>query len=253
MATAGQFRKKHGPIKARLEQALQQTKDFLNQVIKYDDLDYLETLRNFASTLTKRLGAFQEVEEKLQELSKGNEEETKKLIDRDEAFVLQPTEVEESLEFLRTRENRVLQQKEESKVQAKEVLELEHKKQLDERSLEHDKILEQEREAWKIQLEEMQQLEINRRQEFADKIERVRVENNFELEKQKLELEHKKIEMEDRLRQKEIELKDSIAASTNVLPTSFLGTNSSPSVRNVKLPKLDFPKFSGDILTWKEF
>ena len=99
----------------------------------------------------------------------------------------------------------------------------------------------------------MQQLGINRLQEFADKIERVRVENNFELEKQRLELEHKKIEMEDRLRQKEIELKDSIAASTNVLPTSFLGTNSSSSVRKVKLPKLDFPKFSGDILSWKEF
>ena len=59
MATAGQLRKKHGPIKARLEQALQQAKDFLNQVIKYDELDYLETLRNISSTLTKRIRAFE--------------------------------------------------------------------------------------------------------------------------------------------------------------------------------------------------
>ena len=80
----------------------------------------------------------------------------------------------------------------------KEELEQANRKEIEQRNIEHQQVVGKESEAWTIQLEEMQQLEINWRQEFADKIERQRVENNFELEKHKLELEQQKIDLEAR-------------------------------------------------------
>ena len=59
-----------------------------------------------------------------------------------------------------------------------------------------------------------------------------------------------RIEMEDRIKLKETEFKQELQRSKGI---QEMGHEFYPKSKTVKLPKLDFQKFTGDILKWKEF
>ena len=253
MATGGQLRRKHGPIKARLEETLQEAKNFLKQPIEKENEAYLSNYKKLNTTLAKRIDAFQEIEARLQDIAKVDKAEDQNLLQRDESYILLPVDAEETLALLHDLEE-ALQKAKEFVVQPQQnEEELNFQKQLEEQRFKAEEEMKKERAAWGIQLEEMQQLEINRRQEFADKIERQRVENNYEIEKQRLDLEQKRLEMEERIKIKEVEIHSAMSRTLPTSPTGPSLTSGSTSNKHIKLPKLDFPKFSGNILKWKEF
>ena len=88
MATGGQLRRKHGPSKARLEQTLQEAKDFLNQPIEKENEIYLSNYQKLKTTLAKRLDAFQDIETRLQDIAKVDKAEDQNLLQRDESYTL---------------------------------------------------------------------------------------------------------------------------------------------------------------------
>ena len=78
MASGGQLRKQHGPMKSPLEQTLQEAKNFLNQPIEKENQVYLTNYQKLKTTLAKRLEAYQETEGRLQEIAKTDNEEDQK-------------------------------------------------------------------------------------------------------------------------------------------------------------------------------
>ena len=70
-------------------------------------------------------------------------------------------------------------------------------------------------------------------------------ENMLEIERKKAEIEHRKLQIEaEKLNPEKIKLKKKLQTETTT-PVSKPNT--------VKLPKLDFKKFGGELLTWPEF
>ena len=95
MTTGPQLRKKHGPIKARLEDTLTNAKQFLLQKIPETNLPpYLYECKSFKETLEKRLQAFQQVEEQLEMIAETNAEEAQKISDRDETYITSPLDAQ---------------------------------------------------------------------------------------------------------------------------------------------------------------
>ena len=253
MASPGKLRRKMGPMRGRLEEIIKDGKEFLSRGIEKESEEYLLNLRRIWNTLSTRLGVFKATEENLQELSKGNKEEEEILSTRDEAYITIPLEGEEILNQLREYEREIIESKEKQEKKTRDEREFEYRKSLEPDNTKHEQELNKEREAWKLQLEEMQHKEETRKQELQAEMEKERLQINFELEKQKLDLERARLQMEERLKLREAEIQ---------LEVAKLGANSSTQAnmaqvasvnKNVKLPKLDFPKFSGNILKWKEF
>ena len=134
----------------------------------------------------------------------------------------------------------------------KQLLEVEKGAEEDKRKLALE--LEKEREAWKIQYEEIQFKEAQtlqtRQQELMAQIEKQKLEQELQIQKQRIELERLRIEMEDRIKLKETEFKQELQRSKG---NHQMGDEVSPKLKTVKLRKLDFQKFTGDILKWKKF
>ena len=89
MATGGQLRKKKGPIKQRLEETQLAADQALQQKIPEENLAaYLFQIKALKDKLQSRFLAFRQVEEELEKIAETNEEQAKKLSDRDEYLIL---------------------------------------------------------------------------------------------------------------------------------------------------------------------
>ena len=102
-----------------------------------------------------------------------------------------------------------------------------------------------------MQFKERQNFE-NRKQEHEAEFERRKLEHDAQLEEKRIQLEHDKLSIEERIKCHEIEAK--LEADKSVRESSEKGELSKSEIStSVKLPKLDFPKFNGAILKYKEF
>ena len=81
MTTAGQLRKKLGPIKARLNEASNHAKDFLLAEPRFEDESYFRQLQNSIISMEARLTSFNQPEAKLQEFSLNDNEAQAKLLE----------------------------------------------------------------------------------------------------------------------------------------------------------------------------
>ena len=115
MATGAHLRQKLGPIKARLEQSLQETKQFLVQPTQVDEEKYLEQVQKLKAALQKRLDSFRDADVQLVEIAKTNQDEAQRLAAQAEDYITVPLEADETIVFLQLKEEQIATAKSERK------------------------------------------------------------------------------------------------------------------------------------------
>ena len=242
MPTGGQLRRKEGPIKKRLEDVNEEVKIFLLlDRTKVEATQYFQDLNKLCDKLHKRIQTYEELEKQLEELANTDAEESRLLDERGDEYVtvlLDAKEYEGSMMQIR---DLISQSRDEMK-----------KDELESLKVKHDLELEKEREAWKLQMNEMQlkgdQEERKRRLQIEQELETQKLHQLNELEQRKLDLEKYRLEIETRSQETEARYKKEENLTENSDPPKQCSMKG-----NVKLPKLDFCKFSGNVLKWKEF
>lgn len=201
MPTGGQLRRKEGPIKKRLEDVNEEVKIFLLlDRTKLEATQYFQDLNKLCDKLHKRIQTYEELEKQLEELANTDAEESRLLDERGDEYVtvlLDAKEYEGSMMQIR---DLISQSRDEMK-----------KDELESLKFKHDLELEKEREAWKLQMNEMQlkgdQEERKRRLQIEQELETQKLHQLNELEQRKLELEKYRLEIETRSQETEARYK----------------------------------------------
>ena len=221
---AANLRRKIGPFKGRLETSVDSAEQFLKQEMKLDDSLYVNELKKHTVTLTTQLSAFNHVDEDLLKASEGNPEETKKIEERDESYVVVPQRAVEGIAHLSTILKDFNEMTKEKRELEEKLAKLQLETKLNEQKLVYTQELEKEKQAMNHQLDEIKQREAAQRGEYEHQRQMRQAE--FESERQKFESERSS---RDRTHE----------SSTHSQVENI-------SSKTLKLPKLDFVKLTKD-------
>ena len=246
MTRASQLRQRHGLIMNRLKEILSEVAEFLRLELPLENFEkYLNKLKKIKATLNQRLSSFMEIENELTKIAEDDDDEATRLESRAQEYFSLPLDAKD-----------LLAQLSQIEIEVEKLRELPQKQKADEEKLKLELELTKEREAWQLQYEELQfkekqKLDARKGEQDAE-FQREKLQCDSKLEEQRIQIEKEKVEKEKELKERELAFQIEMEKIKSERGES--SGHSKPSSHSaIKLPKLDFPKYNGEILKWNEF